>query len=480
LAGGGHRARGRLGAEVLLPMSTATFSLTTRIGRPAAEVFAWHERPGALPRLCPPWERVELVSATGGVRTGARVTVRNRVGPFGMKWQMEHRDYIAERQFRDVQLSGPFAHWSHLHRVEPDGAEACTLTDSIAYRLPGGRLGQWVAGSWVHDQLTSLFRWRHAITRTDNEVAGRYGAIVPRQVLIAGASGLVGRSLAAFLTTQGHAVRRLVRRAAVAPDEIAWDPARGRLDPGAIAGVDAIVNLSGENVAGGRWSAARRQMILHSRVETTRTLVEALSKMARQPAVLVNASAVGFYGDRGDETLEEGAVRGQGFLPDVCLAWERAAEAAEQQGVRIVLARLGVVLTPAGGALQKMLPPFRLGVGGHIGTGRQWLSWISIDDAVGALYHAIITEACRGPVNVVAPAPVTNAEFSATLAEVLRRPAFLPVPTFAIRALFGEMADGTLLASTRVRPRVLTETGYRFRHSALGAALSHTLGRAVT
>jgi uncharacterized protein (TIGR01777 family) len=458
-------------------MTPERFIFTTRIARPAEEVFAWHERRGALARLCPPWERVEEVAASGGIRDGARVTVRNRLGPFWLEWRMEHRDYVAGRQFRDVQLSGPFATWEHLHRVEPAGSGACRLTDEITYRLPGGAVGRALGGGFVRAQLGRLFAWRHATTKADVELATVHGAGSARRVLVAGASGLMGRALAALLETQGHTVVRLVRRPARGPGEVCWDPANGVLDPAAIAGVDAVVNLSGENVGAGRWTESRRTAILRSRVDATRTLVLALQKMARKPEVLVSASAVGFYGDRGDEVLSEESLIGHGFLPGVCLAWETHAEGAARLGVRTALLRFGVVLTAAGGALAKMLPAFRLGLGGRLGNGRQWMAWVGREDALGALYHAILDTRCRGPINVVAPEAVTNAQFTAALGRVLGRPAVLPVPAVALRAIFGEMADETLLASTKAVPRALERAGYRFRHPTLATALGHELGR---
>ncbi len=458
-------------------MKDEIFSLTTRIARPASEVFAWHERRGALARLCPPWERVEVVAATGGVRDGARVTVRNKVGPFWMEWRVEHRDYVAGRQFRDVQLSGPFAQWEHLHRVEPDGAAACRLTDEISYRLPGGALGRAIGGGYVRRQLTRLFAWRHAITQADVELATRYGVVGSRRVLIAGASGLLGRSLAALLETQGHEVVRLVRRPAAGAHEISWNPAAGELDPAAIEGVDAIVNLAGENVGAGRWTEKRRTAILRSRVDATRTLVVALQKMRRKPEVMVSASAVGYYGERGDEVLTEASAIGHGFLAEVCLAWETHAEGAARAGVRAVMLRLGVVLTPAGGALAKLLPAFHLGLGGRVGDGRQWMSWVGGEDAVGAIYHAIVEPRCRGAMNTVAPGVVTNADFTTTLGRVLGRPTVLPVPAAALRVVLGEMADGTLLASTKAVPRQLEQTGYAFRAPTLAGALRRELGR---
>ena len=458
-------------------MSDETFTRSIRIARPAAEVFAWHERPGALARLCPPWERVELVSASGGVRDGARVTLRSRVGPWWTEWRVEHRDYVAGKQFRDVQVAGPFARWEHLHRITPDGAEACVLTDEIVYRLPGGALGRAVAGGFTRRKLKAMFAWRQERTKADLEIAGRYGAVRPMRILVAGGSGLMGRALGPFLQTQGHEVVRLVRHAPAGEGEIYWNPAVGELDAAKLGDVDAVINLSGENVGAGRWTAARRERILRSRIDTTRTLVTAVAKLPRKPAVFVSASAVGFYGDRGDEVLTEASVIGHGFLPEVCLVWETHAEGAARAGIRTVLLRFGVVLSPAGGALAKLLPLFRAGLGGRVGDGKQWMSWTSIDDAAGAIYHALLDARCAGAVNVVAPQAVTNGEFSATLAQMLRRPAVLPVPAAALRLVFGEMADATLLASTRVVPERLRETGYVFRHATLEAALRGVLGR---
>jgi uncharacterized protein len=291
------------------------------------------------------------------------------------------------------------------------------------------------------------------------------------KIVIAGASGAVGRELVPGLRAAGHDVLRLVRRPARAPDERTWDPARGEIDLPGLAGVDAIINLSGENVAGGRWSSARRERILRSRVEATRTLVSALPKLPRLPTVFISASAVGFFGDRGDEELTEKSPIGHGFLPEVCLAWETHAEGAARLGVRTALLRFGVVLTRESGALAKMLPLFRLGLGGRLGSGRQWMSWVGVDDVVEIVAHVLQQPACRGALNTVAPGVVTNREFTATLARVLRRPAILPAPAWALRLVFGQMADEALLASARAVPAALLASGYQFRQPDLESAL---------
>ncbi|MEY2733386.1 MAG: hypothetical protein RL340_445, partial [Gemmatimonadota bacterium] len=321
-------------------------------------------------------------------------------------------------------------------------------------------------------ELSRLLRWRHALTLSDLTRHQAFTARGPRRIAVTGASGFVGAALVPFLTTGGHEVRGIGRGAGSA---VRWDPARGTLDAAGLEGVDTVIHLAGENV-GRRWTATRRREIVESRVRGTRLLAETCARLATKPEVLVSASAIGIYGVRGDEWLDESSATGDDFLAEVGRAWEDATAPARDAGIRVVHLRIGIVLNPAGGALAKMLLPFQLGVGGRLGSGRQWMSWISREDLVGAIHHVLQTPAVQGPVNAVAPAPVTNAEFTRTLARVLRRPALAPVPAVALRALFGEMAQGTVLASQRVRPTVLEASGFRFAHPTLEQALRFELG----
>jgi uncharacterized protein (TIGR01777 family) len=287
------------------------------------------------------------------------------------------------------------------------------------------------------------------------------------RILVTGASGFIGSALIGFLRRDGHDAVALVRRPARGSGEVQWNPAA--VDAAPIEGADAVVHLAGENIAAGRWTPQRKKAIFDSRVDSTRNLAQSIAATARKPKVFVSASAIGFYGNRGDELLAESSSPGSGFLPEVARAWEAAAERA---GVRVVLPRIGIVLSGHGGALPRMTIPFRMFMGGRVGDGRQWMSWIALEDLVRLLLFAIANHELRGPVNAVAPQAVTNAEFTRTLGRVLHRPTFFPAPAFALRLLMGEMADELLLSGQRVEPKAAREAGFRFEFPQLHSALA--------
>ena len=299
-------------------------------------------------------------------------------------------------------------------------------------------------------------------------------------ILISGSTGLIGSALAASLTRRGDRVVRLVRRGPrPGQAEVPWDPAVGELDPTRLEGLDAVVHLAGENIATGRWTARKKARIRSSRVEGTRLLATALACVARPPKVLVTASGVNYYGDRADETLDEESGPGRGFLADVCRGWEAAAAPAANGGIRVVTLRMGMVLAAKGGALAKMLTPFRFGLGGRIGSGRQYVSWIALDDLLAVFLHVLAKETLAGPVNATAPNPATNAELARALGSVLHRPAFLRLPAVLARLMFGEMADDLLLASIRAVPKKLLASGFAFQYPDLRSALRRILVESV-
>lgn len=298
-----------------------------------------------------------------------------------------------------------------------------------------------------------------------------------RKVIVTGASGLVGTVLCKNLADSGWQVIRAVRRPAQSPDEVMWNPQTGDIDKAGFEGAAAVVHLAGENIADSRWSESFKQKILHSRTQGTLLIAETLAALDAKPEVLVCASAIGFYGDRGDEVMTEASPPDDDFLADVCVQWEAACQPARDAGIRTVNTRIGVVQSPKGGALAKMLTPFKLGAGGVLGSGQQYISWIALEDVARGLQFAIETPELAGPVNLVAPNPVTNREFTKTLGRVLGRPTIFPVPAFAAKLAFGEMAEALLLASTRVAPTALEAAGFEFQHPQLEPALRHLLGK---
>ncbi|HEV2829461.1 MAG TPA: TIGR01777 family oxidoreductase [Pyrinomonadaceae bacterium] len=295
------------------------------------------------------------------------------------------------------------------------------------------------------------------------------------KILIGGSHGLVGTALVKSWEAAGHEISRLVRHYPNSPSEIEWSPDRYSIALARIEGFDAVVNLAGESIAEGRWTDEKKRRIRESRVKGTKLLGDALANLASPPKTFICASAIGYYGNRGDEILTESSAPGDDFLAQVCVEWEKATALATEKGIRVVNARFGVILDANGGALKKMLPPFRMGIGGRIGSGKQWMSWIALLDVIGALNFALGTEALRGPVNFVTPNPVTNAEFTKTLGKVLSRPTLFPIPAFAVRLMFGEMGEALLLGGQRVAPEHLKSSGYQFQYSQLEPALAAIL-----
>lgn len=419
----------------------------------------------------PPWRKTKVLFHEGGPdEEGSHVGIQTQFAGVQWKWILQHRDLVPGKEFSDCQVKGPFAHYCHRHRVDSVDHHSCTVMDEIFYRLPCG-----FPMPGLEKEFAKLFRWRHRVLQGDLELIARYQTKSLR-ILLSGATGLIGRSLEALLGTAGHDVVRLVRSHEMANRHtVHWDPAHGSFCKEDFEGFDAVIHLAGENIAAGRWTKKKKERLFLSRCRDSWLLSQILSRLQRPPKTVISASALGYYGNRGLEQLTEESGKGKGFLADLCGRWEDATQAIENRGSRVVHARFGVVLSAAGGMLKKTLLPFKMGLGGRLGSGRQVMSWIGIDDVIGAIYHALMTESIDGPVNVTAPMPVSQSEFSQVLAHKLERPMFFSVPRWVLCALFGEMAEELLLSSASVLPKRLIETGYIFRYPDLAQALDHVM-----
>ncbi len=456
--------------------TTLDFSSLMPVGADA--LFRWHAQPGAFQRLTPPWAPVRLETFEG-IEEGQVAVIRLGAGPVSIRWEAVHSEHVEGRQFVDRQRRGPFARWQHVHRMEPLGPDACRLHDHLTYALPLGALGNRIAGAGIKKELRRQFAYRHRITHADLTAHARYST-APMRIAITGATGLIGTALTHFLTTGGHTVVPISRSRdkKSPPETVLWNPRTGEIEKEKLEGLDAVIHLAGENLFAIRWTQDKKERILGSRVNGTELLARTLADLERKPGVLLSASGVGIYGDRGDALLDEQAAPAEaGFLSLVCRQWEQATRAAEDADIRVAHMRTAVVLTPKGGALELMLPAFKMGLGGRVGDKGQWFPWIALDDVLGGYLHALTTPDISGPVNLAAPHPVTMDTFAGTLADVLNRPAVFNVPTPLLRLVSGEAADEMLLQSTRVVPRVLEDTGYAFRFPHMEEALRHMLGK---
>lgn len=472
-----------------------------RVPFPREQVFAWHERPGALVRLTPRLMGVVLGEASDGIRDGSLQRLRVDLpglpalpGPaarLGWPWLARHLGYDPPRAFEDVMVTGPFASWHHRHRFEDDGRGGTEVIDEISYTLPGGARAGRLLTPVIEARLARVFAYRTRQLIGDLAFHGAHPQ--RRTIAVSGASGLVGTQLVALLTSGGHAVRRLVRHLDPSPGEISWDPAAGVLDPEALRDVDAVIHLAGEPI-GSRFTTQHKRKVLDSRVASTGLLARTLAALASdgRARALVVASGAGYYGAHaGERLLTEDSPPGEDFVAQVCVAWEAAADPARDAGIRVAHVRTGFVQTPFGGQLALQLPIYRVGLGGRLGDGRQWMSWITLDDLVALYAHVALTERApgvdpdapdaassvlAGPINACAPQPVRAGEYAATLARVLRRPALLPVPSIGPRVLLGrEGADLLALAGQRMSADRALAWGYRFRHENLAGGLAHVL-----
>ena len=455
-------------------MSKAFIEHETVIRSGISTVFDWHEREGALFRLSPPWENIALVSKQGGIKAGGTCNITMKMGPLTLPWNAEHIIYEKDKFFKDIQAKGPFAQWEHSHYfTENDGFT--TVKDHVDYKLPLHPLAMAVAGKFVKSKLERMFRYRENVCRNDIEFYSEYNP-KPKTIVVSGSSGVLGSSLIPFLQTQGHKVIRLIRdKSKLCIGDVCWNPNAGIIEE-KFENADVVIHLTGEPIGEGRWTDLKKHEIVDSRVKSTALLASTLSQMKNPPKTFICASAIGFYGNRGDAVITEKDRHGDDFISKVCSKWEQAAKPAADAGIRTVFMRIGVVLTPAGGALERMALPFSLGIGPIFGSGRQYMSYISMDDVLYATSHIIETESLSGPVNLTSPYAMTNRDFSDTLAHYFNRPRFLKIPSFALLRMYGQMGKEVLLSGANVYPEKLLSSGFRFRYPTLADTLTHELG----
>lgn len=458
-------------------MQTIIFRYRSKIQAPAQLVFDWHTREGAIHRLTPPWMGLR-VSGSGGIREGQKVLMKIKIPflPFRRKWIAEHTDFKFGREFTDIQRKGPFSFWKHIHRItpDPDDESVCTMEDEVQYRLPLASLSHKMLKNWMDEQLRRSFAYRHRVLAHDMALIQGY-PLKRKRILVSGTRGLLGSALVPFLQTAGHDVVRLVRHPSQRNNEIYINPDSGFINEFQLEGVDAVIHLSGENI-GRRWTSKRKKRILESRQVMTQQLAEALAGLKRKPDVLITASGTGIYRESFVKAHTEDGPPDATFLADVVKVWEQSAKPTRDAGIRVIHARFGIILSMRGGALKKMLPAFRVGFGGKIGRGNQYMSWIALDDAVAALYHLLYQNVVTGPINVVAPKAEPNRSFTRQLGKALARPAVFSIPEPVIRFLFGEMGEETLLKSIHAKPQRLLNQSFSFQYPTLLKALRHLLG----
>jgi len=453
---------------------SADFSYISHFDCSLDEIYSYHSRSGALERLIPPWEKTSVVKRKGGIDPGGEVVMKMHAGIIPFHWVARHVENRPGEMFRDIMDKGPFSSWSHTHTFSStvDGAK---LKDQIEYSLPFHRFLPQKFKNHIDTTLLRTFQHREKVLQEDLALHSKYGS-PPKRVLVSGASGVLGKALLPLLTTGGHEVWTLVRRK---PDEnkreIFWDPIERKI--GELPCIDAVIHLAGEYIGLGRWTDEKKKAVVESRTEGTDFLARTFAAMPDPPDVFLSASAVGYYGDTGVDEVKESESCGDDFISEVCSVWEEAAKPAEKAGIRTVLMRIGISLSPGGGALQRLLRPSFLGFFKRFGEGDQYISWISIDDTVSAIYHAMCCDKLEGPVNIAAPYPVTNAEFMRTLSEVTGRPCTVPVPAALLTAIYGQMAKEILLSGCCASSEKLVKSGYSFRHETLQDALRDLLGK---
>ena len=455
-------------------------------------LFDYHTRNGVLERLIPPWSGLNLVIQIGGINNDALSIFRINFGPLSFQWIAKHFGYIHNKQFQDEMIKGPFQKWIHTHSFIPQGLNQCVIEDKIDYTPKYGKIGSSIIQKRIQNYLEQLFLYRSRILVNDIYFE-KMALEKEKKILITGSHGLIGSALIPLLTSIGkHKITRLVRshnnnkniQSSITQNNnkdnekiIYWDPDHKKLNFHELEGYDIIIHLAGENIFG-RWTNIKKHKIFDSRIKSTTLLSESLTRLSNPPSLLICASAIGYYGrDRPNEHLTENSSPGEGFLAQVCQNWENATKTATEIGIRVVNTRFGVVLTPKGGILQKLLGPYKLGLGIIIGNKDQHINWVSIEDVIKSIFYSITNTSIRGAINIVSPKPVTNLEFSNTLKRIFNTKLSIPINQNITKVIFGEMSDELLSTDTYVIPKKLLSTGYKFFNLEIDETLKFLLGK---
>ena len=467
-------------------MTASTYKSELEVPVPVDQLFSWHENPGAFERLTPPFEPVKVKKRKGGI-DGGEVHLQMNLGPIPLPWVARHHNYIKNKQFLDEQVSGPFASWNHAHLFEKIDAKSSKLIDKIDYKLPFGTVGKTFGGAFAEQKIKQMFAYRRNITKNDLVSQSKYSGS-PLNIAVTGGSGLIGSQLKPYLTTAGHSVENIVR-GRPQKGELSWNLENKTMSN--LSGKDVVVHLAGEPISkplGGMiplpWTKWKRNEILKSRVEGTKLISEHIASLNNPPKVMICASAVGYYGDRGEDLLSESEESGDDYFSHVVSEWEKAAQPAIDAGIRVVFLRIAPVMSPLGGALQVLGNAARLGSSPPVAGGKQWWSWISLDDVVDVIYHSIINEKLSGPVNVASPNPVRQKEWASTLAKVIwgrfgPLTGLIPVPGFVLKTVLGEFGDVLALSSIKIDSSKLLDSGYEFRFENLEDCFRHLLGKRI-
>lgn len=450
-----------------------TFQKDLIVDYDVEKLFRYHERPGVLRRLTPPWVNAEVLREPENIHAGSSAVIRLKKIGVKLDWVARHTEYEKNSFFKDAQLKGPFRFWQHNHYFKDISPGSSKLTDFVEYDLPLSGLLDIAAGRLVRKELERMFRYRHSVIKNDLSIIEKYDVPV-KKILISGSGGVIGRELTTLLRMMGHQVYKLIRRKSGRDDEIVYEPYSGYFSD-SLEGFDIVIHLAGDPIGKGRWTDNKKKVIRESRINTTRFLVERIKQLKRPPEVFFSASAIGYYCDRGETEVDEESEKGSSFISDLCWDWEKEASKMKDT-CRTVMGRFGVVLTLKGGALKEYYDFYKFGFGFKIDSGEQWISWISLDDALYSVLECIFNKNIRGAVNIVSDSPVRQKDFAETLGRFMKRPILFKLPASFISGLFGQKGKEILLEGCKVTPLKLKEQKHRFFCNDLKSAFTHHMG----